>query len=187
MYTHWYRSQGRNFDITNTTQFDQAFVYGRNIFQNVAQIVNGIFNQFLRRPGRTEPLFASYCNGDPNTTWSRCAGMSQFGSLILARRGLSPIQILRYYYPSDVNIVQSTNFGQRNPGAYPGTALREGSSGINVRRMQLYLNRIAGNWFIRPFIQNPNGFFGPDTRALVMDFQRQFNLVQEACDIIEPT
>ena len=32
IYTEWYRSQGYDFDITNSTSFDQAFVYGRNIF-----------------------------------------------------------------------------------------------------------------------------------------------------------
>jgi len=36
LFTHWYRSRGRNFDITNNTQFDQKFIYGREIFQNVA-------------------------------------------------------------------------------------------------------------------------------------------------------
>ena len=171
MFTHWYRSRGRNFDITNSTQFDQMFIYGREIFQNVAQIVDGIFNQFVRRPGRREPFFTSYCNG----TTSTCAGMSQHGSQALARRGFTPIQILRYYYPSDINIVQSTNFGPRNPGAYPGTALRQGSIGEDVRRIQLYLNRISGNWWI-PAIRNPNGVFGADTRETVVAFQRLFNL-----------
>ena len=171
LFTHWYRSRGRNFDITNNTQFDQKFIYGREIFANVAQIVDGIFNQFLRRPGRREPYLSSYCNG----TTSTCPGMSQHGSQALALRGFTPLEILRHYYPSDVNIVQSTNFGPRNPGAYPGTALREGSTGENVRRMQLYLNRISGNWWI-PAIQNPNGVFGPDTRATVVAFQRLFNL-----------
>jgi len=153
LFTHWYRSRGRAFDITNNTQFDQKFIYGREIFQNVALIVDGIFNRFVRRPGRVEPFFTQYCNG----TTSTCPGMSQHGSQALALRGYSALEILRHYYPSDVNIVMSTNFGLRNPGAYPGTALREGSSGENVRRMQLYLNRISGNWWI-PAIQNPNGF-----------------------------
>lgn len=171
LFTHWYRSQGRNFDITNNIQFDQMFIEGREIFQNVALIVDRIFNQFIRRPGRREPFFASYCNG----TTSTCAGMSQHGSQALARQGFTPIQILRYYYPRDINIVQSTNFGPRNPGAYPGTALRLGSTGENVRRMQLYLNRISGNWWI-PAIPNPNGVFGEDTRQTVIAFQRLFNL-----------
>ncbi|MCL2049327.1 MAG: peptidoglycan-binding protein [Defluviitaleaceae bacterium] len=156
--------------ITNNTQFDQAFIPGRNIFLNIQDITYRIFNQFIRRPGRTEPYFSSYCDGDPTTTWSRCAGMSQHGSQILAGNGYTPIQILRYYYPQDINIVQSTNFGPRNPGAYPGTPLREGSTGEDVRRLQLYLNRISGNWWI-PAIQNPNGVFGPDTTASVKAFQ----------------
>ena len=174
LFTHWYRSRGFAFDITNTTQFDQMFIEGREIFQNVALIVDEIWNQFIRRPGRTEPFFSSYCNG----TTSTCAGMSQHGSQALARQGLTPIQILRRFYPADINIVQSTNFGPRNPGAYPGTALRVGSTGQDVRRMQMYLNRISGNWWI-PAIRNPNGVFGEDTRATVVAFQQLFNLTPD--------
>jgi len=174
LFTHWYRSRGHAFDITNNIQFDQFFVYGREIFQNVALIVDRIFNQFIRRPGRREPFFASYCNG----TTSTCAGMSQHGTQALARQGFTPIQILRHYYPNDITIVQSTNFGPRNPGAYPGTALRQGSTGDNVRLLQIYLNRISGNWWI-PAIQNPNGIFGADTHATVVAFQRLFNLVPD--------
>ena len=36
VFTEWYRSRGYNFDITNTTAFDQYFVDGRNIFDNIS-------------------------------------------------------------------------------------------------------------------------------------------------------
>mgnify|MGYP006920947579 CR=1 FL=1 len=32
VYTEWYRSRGYDFDITSSTQYDQAFVYGRDVF-----------------------------------------------------------------------------------------------------------------------------------------------------------
>ena len=35
VYTEWYRSRGYPFDITNSTQFDQKYIYGREIFENV--------------------------------------------------------------------------------------------------------------------------------------------------------
>ena len=32
-YTEWYPSRGYNFNITNSTAYDQYYVYGRNIFK----------------------------------------------------------------------------------------------------------------------------------------------------------
>ena len=40
IYTEWYRSQGYDFDITNSTAYDQAFVPNRDIFGNISQIVD---------------------------------------------------------------------------------------------------------------------------------------------------
>ena len=172
-YTVWYRSRGFNFDITNSTAFDQYFVEGRNIFENISRIVDNIFNNFLRRPGRREPFFASYCNG----TTSTCAGLSQWGSQDLALKNYSPIEILRYYYPRDIQIVESTNF-TTNVGTYPGTALKMGSRGEDVRLMQTYLNRISGNFYIPP-IPNVDGIFGQHTETTVRAFQQINNLVAD--------
>ena len=44
VYTEYYRSRGYDFDITNSTAFDQSFVYGRDIFENINDIVEEIFN-----------------------------------------------------------------------------------------------------------------------------------------------
>ena len=35
IYTEFYRSRGYDFDITNSTSIDQAFVEGREIFSNI--------------------------------------------------------------------------------------------------------------------------------------------------------
>ena len=51
IYTEWYPSQGYDFDITNTTAFDQSFVNGRNVFENISMIVDEIFNRYVRRRG----------------------------------------------------------------------------------------------------------------------------------------
>ncbi|MCL2081074.1 MAG: peptidoglycan-binding protein [Oscillospiraceae bacterium] len=173
MFTVWYRSRGFDFDITNNTAFDQFFVEGRNIFENISRIVDRIFNEFLRRPGRREPFFSQYCSGTTVT----CRGMSQWGSQDLAVRGYTPIQILRYYYPSDIDIVESNNFTS-NTGTYPGAPLREGSTGDDVRLMQTYLNRISGNFYI-PSVGVPDGVFGSSTKNAVIAFQRINNLVPD--------
>ena len=51
VYTEWYRSRGYDFDITSSTQYDQAFVYGRDVFNNISQIVDEIFNNYVVRQG----------------------------------------------------------------------------------------------------------------------------------------
>ena len=56
IYTEWYRSQGYDFDITNTTQFDHAFVYERSIFDTVSQIVDELFTTYIRRIGQVAPF-----------------------------------------------------------------------------------------------------------------------------------
>ena len=48
-YTEWYRSRGYDFDITNSTQFDQKYIHGRDIFQSVSTIVDELFNDYIRR------------------------------------------------------------------------------------------------------------------------------------------
>jgi len=173
VFTSWYRSRGFNFDITSSTQVDQMFVDGRNIFENISRIVDDIFNVFIRREGRREPFYAEYCNG----TTATCPGLSQWGSQHLALQGFTPIQILRHFYPNDVKLAESTNFVS-NVEAYPGAALREGSTGEAVRTMQIYLNRISGDFFI-PNTGSPDGIFGPETTASVMAFQRINNLTPD--------
>lgn len=63
IYTEYYRSRGYDFDITNSTAIDQSFTYGRDIFENISNIVDDIFDTYIRRDGAVEPLFALYCDG----------------------------------------------------------------------------------------------------------------------------
>jgi len=173
MFTLWYRSRNFDFDITSKIAFDQSFVEGRCVFDNINRIVDEIFNKFLRLPNHQEPFISSYCNGTTIT----CDGLSQWGSQSLAEQGYTAFDILRYYYPSDILIVESNNFGD-NAFIYPGFALQEGSSGDSVRLMQLCLNRIHGNYPSIP-ISLPDGTFGPDTGESVIAFQTAFNLIPD--------
>ena len=83
VYTEFYRSRGYDFQITNNTAYDQAFVSGRSYFENVSRLVDELFNDYLRRPGFVEPLAAKFCNGTTVT----CQGLSQWGSQNLAQQG----------------------------------------------------------------------------------------------------
>lgn len=174
VYNEFYRSQGYDFDITNTTQYDQKFIKGRDIYENISQIVDDIFNNYVVRQGRIDPLFTAYCDG-VNTI---CQGLSQWGTVDLANAGYTPYQILQYYYGDNINIVQNAPISANIP-TYPGTALRIGTSGNDVKTIQLQLNRIANNYPAIPKIPNPNGVFGVSTRNAVLEFQRIFNLTPD--------
>ena len=123
VYTEFYRSRGYDFDITNSTAYDQFFVNGRSYFTNVAQLVDELFNDYLRRPGFVEPLAAKFCNG----TTATCEGLSQWGSQNLAQQGYNSIQILNSYY-GNVEVVSDAPIrGITN--SYPGIPLRRGFPG----------------------------------------------------------
>lgn len=170
IYTEWYPSQGYDFDITNSTAFDQAFVKDRNIFDSISEIVNETFNEYIQKSNYQEPYYAEYCDGKI----ASCPGMKQWGTLSLANQGYSALEILRYYYGNDIRIRESNNI-QDVQASYPGI-LRIGSSGQEVFEMQEFLNAIAVNYPIIPVIFPVNGVFKENTEAAVRAFQRQFNL-----------
>lgn len=174
VYTEWYRSKGYSFDITNSTAYDQAFVYGRAIYESISQIVDEIFNQFVRRSGQIAPYFTSFCNGTTVT----CDGLSQWGTVTLANRGYTPLQILRSYYPKDIEIAE-TNTITGVITSYPGTPLKIGSTGLDVQTIQTWLNRIRRNYPAIPAITDTIGNFQDSTKAAVTKFQRIFNLTPD--------
>jgi peptidoglycan hydrolase-like protein with peptidoglycan-binding domain len=170
IFTEWYPSRGFNFDITNSTQFDQFFVYGRNIFESISRIVDNVFSTYARRFGFRNPFFTTY---RAHACGANC--LSQWGTVTLAGRGFTPLQMLRHYYTNDIELVTTDNI-QAITESFPGTPLSIGSSGANVQRIQNFLNRIRINFPLIPRIENPNGFFSSDTDAAVRQFQRSFNL-----------
>ena len=174
IYTEWYRARGYNFDITSSTAYDQSYRDGGPIYENISRIVDEIFNVYAHRSGFKNPYFTSFCNGTTVT----CAGLSQWGTVDLAKAGFKPLQILRHYYGSDIELTASDNYSSITE-SYPGYALGLGSSGADVRKMQNFLNRIRANFPLIPPINNPNGVFGEDTAEAVKAFQRTFNLTPD--------
>ncbi len=170
VYTEFYRSRGYDFDITNSTAYDQYFVNGRSFFTNVSQLVDSLFDDYLRRPGFVEPLAAKFCNG----TTATCEGLSQWGSQNLALQGYNSTQIIRSYY-GNVEIVSNTP--QANiTSSYPGSPLRRGTSGPNVVVIQTELNRISQSYPAIPKVTPVDGIYGAQTEAAVRKFQEVFNL-----------
>lgn len=170
VYTEWYRNQGYNFTITSSTAFDQKWVYGRNIFENIDYLVDTIFNNFLSRPGVRQPILTAYCDGQR----VNCNGLSQWGSKNLADQGYSAIDIIHYYYGNDMYINSSESISGV-PSSWPGYELTIGASGQKVRQMQEQLNRIAQDYPAIPKV-SADGIFGPATEEAVRTFQSIFNL-----------
>ncbi len=174
IYTEYYRSRAYDFDITNSTAIDQSFVAGRDIFDNISDIVDDIFNDYLVRPGQVQPLFAQYCDGIE----VQCDGLSQWGSVDLADQGLTPYEILTRYYGTNLNINTDTPILPFS-ASQPYRPLRIGSFGNDVRTVQIRLNRIAANYPAIPKIYPTDGVFGISTENAVREFQRIFDLTQD--------
>jgi len=171
IFTEWYRARGFDFDITNSTQYDQAFVPNRGIFDTISDIADEIFTQYIVREGQIQPLFAQFCDGRV----SQCNGLQQWGTVDLANAGYTPIEILRYYYGEDIDIVTDAQVGYVTE-SYPGEPLMLGDSSMDVLTIQYSLDRIRLNYPALPQIEQISGYFDESTEAAVMAFQSVFNL-----------
>ena len=172
VYTEWYRNKGYDFTITSSTAYDQKWMRGRNVYENIDQIVDSVFANFLSRPGVRQPILTSYCDGRRVT----CDGLSQWGSRYLGDEGYSAIDIIHYYYGSDMYINTADSIAGV-PSSWPGYDLTIGSSGEKVRQMQQQLNRIARNYPAIPTV-SVDGIYGPGTAEAVRTFQGIFDLPQ---------
>ncbi len=171
VFTEYYRTRGYTFDITNNTAFDQAFVPGRKFFEPLSDMVDMVFNTYIVRAGQVQPLAAQYCSGSGVT----CAGLSQWGTVSLAKQGYSALSILRYYFGQDVSLVYNAPTAPNIP-SYSGVPLQAGSAGEQVRTVQRELNRISANYPAIPRIGSVSGVFDAATRNAVIVFQQIFGL-----------
>ena len=174
VYTEYYPSRGYPFNITSSTAYDQKFIKGRSIFENISQMVDSIFTSYIRRIGFVEPLAAKFCNGTTTT----CDGLSQWGSQAMAEQGADSITILRSYYGDNIEIVTNAPvMGIRY--SYPGAPVRLGDRGEAVLRIQTMLNRISRDYPAIPKVQPVDGIFGEGTEQAVIKFQQIFSLTPD--------
>lgn len=171
VYTEFYRSNGYNFDITGSPAYDQTYVYGRDIYSNISEIVDEIFNSYIRREGFVEPLFAEFCDGVEVV----CNGLSQWGSVELAEEGLDYFSILQRYYGNDI-VLETDVPVESFSSTAPPVPLKEGDTGRDVELIQRRLNRISANFPGIPKIYPQDGFFGTSTTDAVRKFQEVFDL-----------
>ena len=173
IYTEWYPSKGYSFNITNSTSYDQYYVHGRTVFEVMTKLTDDIFNTYIRKTGTVNPYYSEYCDGKSVT----CPGLKQWGTVTLANQGRNALQILKYYYGNDIEIVRTNNI-QSIPQSYPGSPLRQGSTGTAVFTLQRQLNRITKDY---PFLGllTVDGIFGSKMTTTVKAFQKQFNLTAD--------
>lgn len=166
-----YRNKGYNFTITTSTAFDQKFVYGRNIFRNISDIVDEMFQNYLSRPNVRQPILTQYCDGERVicSNW-----LSQWGSKFLGDQNYSTIEIIRYYYGSSM-FINTAEEVSGIPASWPGVDLSVGATGEKVRQIQEELARISRSYPAIPTI-TPDGIYGTATRGAVEAFQRIFGL-----------
>ena len=173
VYTEWYRNKGYDFTITSSTAYDHKFMYGRNIFKSISDIVDELFSNYLSRPNVKQPILTQYCDGQrvscPN--W-----MSQWGSKYLGDQNYSAIEILRHYY-GDNMYINSAEEVSGVPASWPGYNLDIGASGDKVRQMQEQLNTIGEVYTAIPSIA-ADGIYGEGTQNAVREFQSIFGLPQ---------
>ncbi len=173
VFTEWYRAKGKNFTITNSTAYDHAFFYGRNIYQEISVVVDEIFATYVTKPSIRQPLFTQYCDGKKVS----CPGwMTQWGCKYMADKGSSALQILRSFYGSDIYLGIAEKVSGV-PSSFPGSPLQVGSKGKDVRTIQSQLNSISKNYPAIPKIR-ADGIFGNGTRQAVQTFQGVFYLPQ---------
>ena len=171
VYTEWYRNKGYNFTITTSTAFDQKFVYGRNIFKSISDIVDEMFQNYLSRPNVRQPILTQYCDGQRVT----CSNwLSQWGSKYLGDQNYEAIEILRYYYGDNMFINTAAEVSGI-PASWPRYDLELGSTGDKVRQIQEQLARISKAYPAIPSV-TPDGIYGKATRDAVKKFQSIFGL-----------
>ena len=171
IYNEWYRSKGYNFDITSSSLYDQTFIENRSTYENINNIVEDIFNNYVVKNNQVQPYFTRYCDGRKST----CDGLSQWGSVSLANQGKKSIDILKYYYGNDISIFQDAPVGDVEEG-YPGYEVGFGSAGNPVLLIQRDLKRIRRNYPAIPNISNTLGIYDEETVQAVKKFQEIFSL-----------
>lgn len=169
IYTEWYPTRGYNFTITSTPSYDQKYTRNGTIFEPISRIVDEIFDEYIRKGIRLEPLLAHYKSDTTEEGY-----MSQWGSKYLGDRGYDALEILRYYYGNEIDLYDATVVSEY-PSSFPG-ALDIGSCSQDVYLIQNQLNYIRGSYPGIPIIENPTGLYDAQTQAAVRKFQSVFVL-----------
>ncbi len=146
IYTDWYPKQGYHFHITNTSSFDNKWIYGRNYYDNISLAVDYLFHQYLARPGARQPVLTQYGNGAAE---NRCNMMDKWTAKRLGEEGYRAIAILRYFY-GETLIVNTADLIANIVFPWSGYDLHTGMEGEKVRMIQNQINVIRRTYTYIP-------------------------------------
>ena len=62
IYTEWYPSMGYDYDITNDIRYDQTYKPNSDVFENISEMVDEIFNNYIVNNNSIIPYFAAEAN-----------------------------------------------------------------------------------------------------------------------------
>lgn len=169
-----YRKQGKSYDITSDPNYDQYYVYGVPVPEEINSEVNRLFGGYIAQGNDVKPIDVKICY----TENERCRGMSVGGAIALSDRGYGYLDILKYYFGRDVYIAEDAlvkGLSNALDVSYPQFS---GSSGSNVTGLQIMLNYVGKSYTTIPYIENPDGIYGYETEESVRELQRLFNIEQ---------
>jgi len=159
-----------DYNITSNQLENHVYANGSQVYDSIVQIVDNIFNRYIKRKEESQPLYSVYSDG----RFITCPGLWQWGSVSLAKRGYNALEILRHYYPNDVEIIETDNIMGFEP--FPGYTLQEGMSSKHVQLLHVMLSCIRINYTAITEVNPDTCNFGADTTAAIKTFQEIFML-----------
>lgn len=169
------------FDVTCLSQFDLKYNHVQTTYKEIIEIVDTIFYQYIRHPDteKRQPLLAEYL---AHYTRKKPCKLGQFKSQELANQGYKHLDILNFFFdlcygPTEITSAAGVVF-QGRPTPPPERTLKEGSSGSDVRKIQVMLNEISKYYSKIPKIEE-DGKFGNTTTKAVKTFQQIFFIPQD--------
>lgn len=157
-----YRSQGYDFDITNSPAHDLLFVPNGNIFVNISRIADDSFNEYVSYANSSLPASAS-------------PQMSPRKAAVFAKNGCNTLNILRRCCADEVKLAEISDIH----GIFrrcPALPLHTGDSSSAVRAIKRQLNRIRRDYPAIPLITSVDNDFTVETENAVKAFQRIWSL-----------
>ena len=171
VYNEWYKSEGYNFDITSSPAYDQTYIKGHEVYENIGEIVKNVFNDYLYKEGQVSPIFAAYCDGRR----LKCDGLKQWGTVELANSGKKALDICKTYYGASTKLMENAKTSSNLEG-YPGFVLKVGTFGNPVYAVERDLERITKNYPYIDYKTTGKGIYTDKLKESVMRFQEIFNL-----------
>lgn len=171
IWSKWYFKKGYAWTITSTSQYDQKYAHGRTIFKPISDMVDEVFNQYLKLDNSAQPFLAQYDTLSSDN--KEC--LSLWNSKELGDKGFKAIDILKHFYGETISLdtvekIEGFNY-------YPlKEDMKLNSCGKDIQILQNKLNIICPNYPSIPKINTPNGEFNEETKKAVEIFQSIFCL-----------